>query len=196
MRIVGILLAAGAGARFGGAKLLAPLPAASHGVSAGTPIGVAAAMHLMAALNDVVAVVRPRDHVLESALTNTGARVVVCDHADEGMGVSLACGVREGGIADGWVIALADMPWIAPDSISAVANAIRSGAEIAAASYRGERGHPVGFGKSYFRALTALTGDEGARGIVAARKWVLKEVDVADPGVMRDVDHPMDLREG
>ena len=75
MRIVGVLLAAGAGARFGGAKLLAPLPAPSHGVGAGTPIGVAAATHLMAALNDVVAVVRPRDHMLQAALADTGARV-------------------------------------------------------------------------------------------------------------------------
>jgi molybdenum cofactor cytidylyltransferase len=109
------------------------------------------------------------------------------------MGVSLACGVREGGIADGWIVALADMPWIAPASISAVADAIKGGAEIAAASYRGDRGHPVGFAKSYFRALTALTGDEGARSIVAARKWALQAIDVDDPGVLRDVDRPTDL---
>jgi len=194
MRIVGILLAAGAGARFGGAKLLAPLPVPSHGVGAGTPIGVAAATHLMAALNDVVAVVRPRDHMLHAALQDTGARVVVCDRAQEGMGASLACGVRESGIADGWVIALADMPWIAPESISAVANAIKSGAEIAATSHRGERGHPVGFTKSYFKLLIGLSGDEGARSIVAARKWAVQVVEVDDPGVIRDVDRPDDLR--
>ncbi len=67
MHIVGILLAAGRGARFGGAKLLAPLPAASHGVGAGTPVGAAAATHLFAALNDVVAAVRPGDHLLARA---------------------------------------------------------------------------------------------------------------------------------
>lgn len=194
MRIVGVLLAAGAGARFGGAKLLAPLPAASHGASAGTPIGVAAAMHLMAALNDVVIVVRPRDFALEHALAGTGGRVVVCDRASEGMGASLACGVREAGIADGYVIALADMPWIAPASVSAVADAIKSGAEIAATTYRGERGHPVGFAKPYFNVLISLTGDEGARTVVAARKWALQTVEVDDPGVVRDVDRPADLR--
>ena len=193
MRIVGVLLAAGAGARFGGAKLLAPLPAPSYGVGAGTPIGVAAATHLMAALNDVVAVVRPRDSLLQAALADTGARVVVCERALEGMGASLACGVRESGIADGWVIALADMPWIAPETISAVAAAIKSGAEIATTSHRGERGHPVAFAKAYFKLLIGLSGDEGARSIVAARKWAVQVVEVDDPGVTRDVDRPGDL---
>jgi len=194
MRIVGILLAAGSGARFGGGKLLAPLPAASHGVGAGTPIGAAAALHLMAALNDVVAVVRPGDSMLHHKLDATGARVVVCDRASDGMGTSLAYAVGEAANADGWIVALGDMPWIAPPTIHAVADAVRAGAEIAAASYRGERGHPVGFSKPYGRVLTTLTGDEGARTIVAARQWALQLVEVDDPGALRDVDRPADLK--
>jgi len=193
MRIVGILLAAGSGARFGGGKLLAPLPAASHGVGAGTPIGAAAALHLMAALNDVVAVVRPGDAMLHHKLDATGARVVVCDRASEGMGTSLAYAVGEAADADGWIVALGDMPWIAPPTIHAVADALRAGAEIAAPSYRGERGHPVGFSKPYGRVLTTLTGDEGARTIVAARQWALQLIEVEDPGALRDVDRPADL---
>lgn len=193
MRIVGILLAAGRGARFGGAKLLAPLPAASHGVGAGTPVGAAAATHLVAALNDVVAAVRPGDHLLHGALEATGARVVACPRADEGMGASLACAVAAAADADGWVVALGDMPWIAPATISAVADALRDGAEIAAPAYRGERGHPVGFARAYGPLLAALTGDEGARAIVGARKWMLRLIDGDDAGVLRDVDHPRDL---
>ncbi|MFO1316939.1 MAG: nucleotidyltransferase family protein [Burkholderiales bacterium] len=196
MRIAGILLAAGRGARFGGAKLLAPLPAASHGVGAGTAVGAAAAAHLFSALNDVVAAVRPGDHLLQRALEATGARVVACPRADDGMGASLACAVAAVAEADGWVIALGDMPWIAPATISAVADALRDGAEIAAPAYRGERGHPVGFARPYGPLLTALTGDEGARAIVNARKWAVRLVDVDDAGALRDVDHPADLAGG
>ncbi|MCC6198158.1 MAG: nucleotidyltransferase family protein [Burkholderiales bacterium] len=196
MRIAGILLAAGSGVRFGGGKLMAPLPAAAHGVSAGTPIGAAAAMHMMAALNDVIAVVRPRDPALSQALEATGARVVVCESASEGMGASLACAVGAATDADGWIVALGDMPWIAPPTIAAVADAIKGGAEIAAPAYRGQRGHPVGFARAYGRALCALTGDEGARTIVAARRWVLQTIEVDDPGCVRDVDLPADLRRG
>ena len=193
MRIAGILLAGGEGARFGGGKLLARLPASAHGVSAGTPIGAASAMHMMSALNDVVAVIRPRDGMLEHALVATGARVVQCDRAHKGMGASLACGVRACLDADGWIVALADMPWIAPTSIDAVADAIRDGAELAAAQYQGKRGHPVGFSRKYGALLASLTGDEGARTLVAARQWALRLVDVDDPGVLRDVDRPADL---
>ena len=194
MRIVGIVLAAGRGARFGGAKLLAPLPTASHGAGAGTPIGAAAAMHMMSALNDVVAVVRPGDSVLQDALQATGAQIVVCERAIEGMGVSLACGVDACADADGWIVALGDMPWISPPTIAAVADAIKAGAEIAAPSFRGERGHPVGFARPYGRVLSTLTGDEGARTVLAARQWALQLVEVDDPGAIRDVDLPSDLR--
>jgi molybdenum cofactor cytidylyltransferase len=110
------------------------------------------------------------------------------------MGASLACGVAAALDADGWIVALGDMPWIAPTAIAAVADAIKAGAEIAAPSYRGERGHPVGFAQSYGRALSTLGGDEGARTILAARQWAVRVVEVDDPGVIRDVDQPEDLR--
>lgn len=194
MRIVGILLAGGLGARFGGAKLLAPLPATSHGVAAGTPIGAASCIHLMAALNDVVAVIRPRDPMLSAALRNTGARVVECENARDGMGASIACGVAATADADGWVVALADMPWIAPATIIRVVDTLAAGAEIAAPSFGGKRGHPVAFTKSYGPLLAALTGDEGARAVVMARLWAVQMVDVEDAGVLRDVDTPADLR--
>lgn len=194
MRIVGLLLAAGRGARFGGAKLLAPIPAASHGVTAGTAIGAAAALHMMAALNDVVAVVRPGDSALEHALAPTGARIVVCERADDGMGTSLACAATATIDADGWIVALADMPWIAPASIAAVADALRGGAEIVTPTFRGDRGHPVGFARAYGKLLVSLSGDEGARAIVAARQWVVTPVAVDDPGIVRDVDRPDDLK--
>ena len=69
-------------------------------MGAGTPVGAAAAKHLVAALNDVVAAVRPGDHLLHGALEATGARVVACPRADEGMGASLACAVAAAADAD------------------------------------------------------------------------------------------------
>jgi len=195
MRLVGILLAAGEGARFGGGKLLARVPTTAHGVSAGTSIGAAAAMHMMAALNDVVAIVRPRDTMLEHALAATGARVVPCERAAEGMGASLACGVDESADADGWIVALADMPWIDPGTIASVAARLRDGASIVAPSYRGRRGHPVGFSARHCAALLALTGDEGAKAILTAHADALESIEVDDPGVLRDVDRPEDLND-
>jgi len=192
VRIVGILLAAGRGVRFGGTKLLAPL--ATGDASQGATVGEAACRRLVAACPDVVAVVRPDGGPLAAALRDAGARVVECARADDGMGASLACGVTAAADAAGWVVALADMPWIAPATIANVVAALRNGAVVAAPFYRGERGHPVGFGKACGPALAELTGDEGARRVLAALGERLVRIDVDDAGVVRDVDTPADLR--
>lgn len=192
--IAGVLLAAGRGTRFGGGKLLAPLPAATHGAGAGTPVGVASCLHLLNVLPDVVAVVRPGDVLLAEMLAGAGARVVECARPDDGMGVSLSCGVAAAPDADGWIVALADMPWIAPATIGMVADALRAGADIAAPICRDRRGHPVGFARRHFPALTSLHGDDGARSVVAAQVAGLKLVAVEDEGILRDIDTDEDLR--
>jgi molybdenum cofactor cytidylyltransferase len=188
--IVGILLAAGRGTRFGGDKLLALVRSADL---SGEPVGVVALRHLRAALPNVVAVVRPGDHALAAELGANGARIVRCENADDGMGASLACGVRASANAQGWVVALADMPWIRPQTIARVAAAIAHGARLAAPFRDGRRGHPVAFSRECYDALAALGGDEGAKSVVAQRIDELARIDTDDDGVLRDVDTPGDL---
>jgi molybdenum cofactor cytidylyltransferase len=229
--VVGILLAAGRGVRFGGDKLLArlgsevarvgphaqaalgvgeppgvapgsgaaPSPSAGRGSGVqrgldGECVGTAACRNLLAALPRVIAVVRPDDGALAAALGASGARILRCARADEGMGASLSCGVASVPDARGWIIALADMPWVAPETIARVAAAIADGAPVAAPFHRGERGHPVGFGRVCYEALAALGGDEGAKSIIAAHRDSLARIDVDDPGILRDIDTPADLR--
>jgi molybdenum cofactor cytidylyltransferase len=184
---VGILLAAGRGTRFGGHKLLHPLPD-------GTPLGVASARALCAALDRVVAVVRADDAELAAALRAAGCETVVCARAEEGMGASLACGVTAARDATGWVIALADMPFIRPATIAAVATTVARGAAIAAPVLPdGQRGHPVGFAASWGEALCALGGDRGARDLLQAHGNELTQIPSADPGCVADVDSLADL---
>ena len=193
MRLVGILLAAGRSERFGGDKLVAPLPRPIDDIPAGTPIGVAACRHLAAALPEVLAVVRPGDPTLAALLRDAGARVVECARAAEGMGESLACGVRSTPDADGWLIALADMPSIKPATITMLASALQRGADIVAPQYNGQRGHPVGFARRHDAALAALRGDEGARAIILANRATFTLQTTDDPGVLHDIDTPSQL---
>ena len=186
--IVGVLLAAGRGERFGGHKLLARLPY-------GTAVGVAAARSLIDALPDCVAVLRPGDEILASLLAVEGLRIVVNPNADGGMGTSLARGVAASE-ADGWVIALADMPAIRPATILAVAEALAAGAALATPVYRGQRGHPIGFARRFQAALTALDGDRGGRDILAQHSDELHLIEVDDPGVLVDIDRPADITAG
>jgi len=190
-RIAGVLLAAGRGTRFGGDKLLARL---ASGDVAGEPVGVVALRHLRLAVPDVIAVVRDDDRALAAELGANGARIVRCVNADDGMGASLACGVRATADAQGWLVALADMPWISAATIERVGAAVAAGAPIAAPFHHGERGHPVGFSSACYDALVALTGDEGAKAIVGAHRDRIVRIDVDDAGILRDVDTPSDLR--
>lgn len=194
-RIVGILLAAGAGARFGGDKLMARIRTGTANED-DTSMGAASARNLVAALDEALAVVRPRDVALAQDLERAGLRIVECVNADEGMGVTLACGVGATADADGWVITLGDMPWIDSATIEAVAEALRQGADIAAPSYRGQRGHPVGFSRRYVDALQTLSGDAGARTLITQHLAQVTWIDVDDEGVLHDVDTRDDLGRG
>jgi molybdenum cofactor cytidylyltransferase len=92
--------------------------------------------------------------------------------------------------AGGWLVALADMPFIAPESYAAVLAALADGARIARPLFGGRPGHPVGFAAEYCDALLVLTGDEGGKAIIAGDPTALRGCPVDDPGVLHDIDRP------
>jgi molybdenum cofactor cytidylyltransferase len=184
--VVGILLAAGKGTRFGGDKLL-------HRLADGTSIGAAAARHLIAAGVEVLAVLRPDDLALAALVAREGCAVTFCPAAEHGMGASLAHGVSMRPDAAAWLIALADMPVVKTATIAALVRKLEEGSAIVAPACNGRRGHPVGFARRFGAQLAALDGDAGARDIVAAHMAELTLVECDDPGVLYDVDRPDDL---
>lgn len=182
----GILLAAGTGSRFGADKLLHPL-------DNGLPMAVVSARNLVSAVPGSLAVVRPGAAVLTRRLEAEGLEVVVNERAGQGMGSSLAQGVAAAGDAHGWVVALADMPFIPVPVIARVALLLMEGAPLAAPAHRGRRGHPVGIGRRFHAQLLHLSGDAGARGILRAQSRLVTTFVVEDPAVLLDVDVPGDI---
>jgi molybdenum cofactor cytidylyltransferase len=187
LEIVGVLLAAGAGSRFGGDKLM-------HRLADRTPMAMAAARNLLPACDRVVAVVRPQHDELAALLAAAGCEIIHCSQSAAGMGHSLAAGVQATSRAAGWIVALADMPFIARGSHEAVAASLRSGASLVATQYQGKRGHPVGFSKAWYPQLTALTSDQGGKAILEQYPEKLFLCPVDDPGVIRDIDRREDLQ--
>ena len=185
----GVLLAAGFGSRFDpegrNNKLMAHLPD-------GTPVAHEAAHRLLRVVSRVLAVVRPGSDALARLLNDAGCDVVFATDAERGMGASLAAGIEASDDAESWIVALADMPRIATSTIEAVARALDGGASLVAPYYEGRRGHPVGFGIEHRDALLALDGDTGARLLLTSQQ--VTRLDVDDPGILRDVDTPEDLR--
>jgi molybdenum cofactor cytidylyltransferase len=184
--IQGILPAAGAGERFGKHKLLYPLPD-------GDLVGVAAARCLIGVLPNSLAILRQGDNHLAEAYESLGLRVVENNQAGLGMGVSLAKGIEASADAHGWVIALADMPWIDAATILALVRRLEQGASLCAPVYQGRRGHPVGFGGQWRQQLMALRGDRGARDLLKAYPKELVLFPTDDRGVVLDIDNQADL---
>ena len=194
---VGILMAAGRGRRFDPAgqrnKLLQVLPS-------GEPVVVASARKLLAAVPRVVAVVPPQDGGVAALLAELGCEVTVCADADSGMAASLVHALRHSlrhSLADtrhapaAWLVALGDMPHVAPPTLAALREALAAGAPIVAPVHQGRRGNPVGFGRVHLDALLALTGDQGARRLL--QTCPVAEVAVQDSGIFLDIDTPADL---
>ncbi|MDO9596409.1 MAG: nucleotidyltransferase family protein [Azoarcus sp.] len=184
----GILLAAGYGRRFDPAgnrdKLLEPL-------ADGHALLWHSARHLCAALPGSIAVIRPDQSARRLALEDAGCRVLECAAAQDGIGTALAAAVGASRGADGWLVALGDMPWLPEDVICRVAAAIARPDTIAAPVHNGVRGHPVAFGAAWGDRLAALSGDRGARELLHGTALTL--IDTTEAGVVRDVDRPADL---
>lgn len=186
-----VVLAAGQGSRFAaqlgtahtGHKL-------EQGLGTSTVLGTTLG-RVIASGCPLVVVTTARLVPLASTLVARRDLVVLSeDEARRGVGHSIAAGVSERPLASGWLVLPGDMPLIRASSIRAVADALREHA-VAFSQYRGRRGHPVGFGAELYSELIALTGDEGARRIVA--RYPAQPVSVDDPGVLVDIDTPTDL---
>jgi molybdenum cofactor cytidylyltransferase len=107
-----------------------------------------------------------------------------------GMGDSIAAGVAARPDSPGWILLPADMPRVKPGTLQAVAQALADH-PVAFAQHQGRRGHPVGFSPELYSELVGLTGDEGARRLVA--RYPSHAVDVNDTGVLIDIDTGGDL---
>lgn len=183
--IIGILLAAGSSARYGGNKLIQPL-------TDDKPIAVQAAENLLMAIPNAIAVVRPTDRDLKQHLRHLPIRLIDNPHHLDGMSRSIVCGVRASPHASGWIIALADMPYIPAPVIEQVAAALLSGADIVVPVYQGQRGHPVGFSMMMQDKLLQLRGDQGARRILETYAALVRKIEVNSPEILIDIDQRPD----
>ena len=182
--VTGLLLAAGESSRFGSQKLL-------HSIGSEPLIRRSAAS--LSRCDRIIAVIRQQDEALSQVLQSAGITMVINPQAGQGMGSSLACGVRASVDSDAWCILPADMPYLDASTTSRIVNALRNDATIAAPFYQGRRGHPVGFSRAYKEHLLALNRDHGARELLLSEAAAMLRIEVDDPGILIDIDTPEDL---
>jgi molybdenum cofactor cytidylyltransferase len=185
--IAAIVLAAGAARRFGSQKLVAPL-----GVQPLVRWAVESA--LASRVCDVIVVLGREGDAVRAALRDLPVRFTTSEHWADGMSGSIRAGIAAlAPDTDAVVILLGDQPTVTAELIDRLIAAHAAGARpIVAPSYRGERGNPVLFGAEVFPELLALTGDRGARDLIARDATRVELVELDEP-VQEDVDTQQDL---
>lgn len=159
----------------------------------GETVGLWAAAKLALVVERLVVVVRAEDQATAAAFESAGHAVVRCVEAQLGMAHSLACGVAASRDSAAWMVALADMPLIAPASLAALVACWRQHDRIIVPLCAGQAGHPVIFPARWREALLELQGDRGARPLLDAHDDDVFRFVTADGGVLRDIDVPEDL---
>ena len=182
--IGGIVLAAGAGTRFGSSKQLAELdgrPLLEHAVRAMTASPVGRVLVILGSDADEVA----------AGVDLHGAEAHVTERWEEGQSASLASGLAELADCDAVVVTLGDQPRMDPDAIRRVIGARGEGAAAVRATYHGKPGHPVLLEQELFDRLRDVTGDHGARNLLISMQT--REIPCEDLGGGQDVDTPAQL---
>ena len=184
-----IVLAAGKGSRFLGSE-----HKLGQSLGGSTVLGVTLAHAITSHLQVVVVTT---EALADVARRHVAARdVIVLPEADApgqtalGMGYSISAGVGARPDASAWLMLPGDMPMIQPPTLQAVARELGHH-PVVYAQYKGRRGHPVGFSSELYSELATLTGDEGARRLIA--RYPAFGLEVEDPGVLVDVDTQADL---
>jgi len=158
--VAGIVLAAGAGQRFGSPKQLAPF--------AGRPLLEHALLAASAAqLKPLVVVLGFESERILERVDLHSAEPVICQRWADGQAASLIAGIEAIGEADAAAVTLGDQPLISPDAIDAVVAARSAAAAVVRASYGGALGHPVVLERAALDRALDLSGDEGARRLFA-----------------------------
>ena len=187
--IVGVVLAAGTGSRFGEEnKLLAQWADA-------TLVSHAVETLVQSAVDHVVVVVGDDAKRVRTAISDFEVTVVHNDEYAAGQATSVRRGITAARNyrADVVVFALGDMPTVKAESLDMLVDAYRAGVSDAlAAACDGARGNPVLFGHRHFETLADVTGDTGGREILLADDRAAL-VETGDRGVLVDVDRPDDI---
>jgi CTP:molybdopterin cytidylyltransferase MocA len=188
--IPAVILAAGRSERMRRSKALLPI-----GESGDTFIARLISTFRSAESDDVIVVLRPDDVLLRTAVEYDAARIVENPDADRGQLSSVIAGLdavdRPG--VNAILVMPVDIPLVRVETIRAVKAAfLASAAPVARAVHEGRHGHPVIFARRVFDELRCADPHTGARAVVHAHAHDLLNVEVDDPGILRDVDTPDD----
>ena len=184
--IAGIVLAAGRSSRS------SPHNKLLFALSAGRTLIEATLDHVAeAGLEPIILVVGRDTAEIRSALVHRSHAVIEVTNPAEGVAESLKCGVAAVPLPCGAaLVCLGDMPLVPGSVMRRIIDAYDpdAGRSIVVPTYHGERGNPVLWDRRFFPEMHRLSGDTGARSLLARHGDQLAELPIDDDSILRDFD--------
>ena len=182
MRLGIVLLAAGAGKRFGGNMLTAQV----HG----KPMYLWAMENIEEMKTELPAVVVTGTPEIVSAAEAKGMIAIFNGQPELGISLSIRLGIeaviQEDRKVDGILFMVCDQPWLEKTTLVRLMSEFDGG--ILALSYGERRGNPVIFSREYLKELSELSGDIGGRQVMARHRENVRFLEVNDEKELQDID--------
>jgi molybdenum cofactor cytidylyltransferase len=189
-RVASIILAAGCSSR------MAPRNKLLECIHGEPMIRRVARAALASTAHPVIVVTGFQSAFVDRVLRDLEVTIVHNRFFGDGLSTSLHAGLRAlPAASDGALICLGDMPRIEASVLKALITAFApSGTDaICVPVHRGQRGNPVLWGSRYFAEMMAISGDVGAKSVMARHQEQIVEVEVATDSILEDIDAPADL---
>lgn len=186
MKLGCALLAAGAGKRFGGGKLL-------HEVDGEAMISRALRLYSQLPFDARVCVTRTDAETIQSFAREHGFAVIINPDPDRGVGTSVALATgalsNQADALDGILYAVSDQPYLTRESVIRLMQTFSQDPQrIVSLSYSGVRGNPAIFPSAMFAQLAALSEDIGGGAVIRQHADLLTLVEAGDAIELRDID--------
>lgn len=192
--VIAIVPAAGESRRMGRPKLILPIGGRSV-------IARVVEALLEGGVSRVIVVVptadRPESASIARSAEDAGGEVVVCHETTPDMRATVTLGLRSLGAIEpiGWLLAPGDSPALSARIVSAVlARFGEDPSRIVVPTHAWRRGHPVAFPRATIDAVLRLPPDQGIDALVRSAGDRLSLLEVAEPGILDDLDTPEDYR--
>tara|TARA_R110002072_G_C7723782_1_gene515119 strand:+ start:50 stop:670 length:621 start_codon:yes stop_codon:yes gene_type:complete len=189
-RVIAVVLAAGRSTR------MAPVNKLTVDYRGAALVRHAAEAALASRVGEVIAVVGHEAEAVRDVLSGLDVRIVANPDYATGLASSVKAGIAAvGAEAAGAVILLGDMPGVTSAVVDALIEAFEgtAGQKICQPRYDGKPGNPVLWPRRLFAEFAGLSGDVGAKPLLARHTADVLGVDVGTDAIHMDIDAPTDL---
>jgi len=187
--IQAIILAAGQSKRYGSNK--------THICIDGIPMPIKISLTLQSININSLIVINESNIILQQSVNKHAINYIINnEETNTGIGSSIALAVQSTPDANGWLICLADMPFININTYKKIISTLQesNGKHIIIPRYNKKNGHPVAFGNNFYQQLINKSGDTGAKNIINNNLTLVDYIDINDPFILQDIDTPQDFK--